>query len=723
MLKRIVLVVAVACMFVSGYMSAAHAWPVYGRQEFYGYFKNKYDNWGDDVWNSGIPTSVNTANEFITYVKAKLAKGTNTQDGVGAAFIIQTMIGSSRTLPPSAAQIADWEARVRYADSKGWITWGKTVNYKLTSYYQGPCSGANCDQGGPDPTDDAFYEHSTTHSASAIVFTDGSKTVYQLRYACANPIGVISPLADSPEYTMSGSSTVSDTTVVPGQTVTFTHKLTNAGPDSAPNVSWRVYDQNGTSKANGSYSTFTQSTKTVNTNNVTVPNNALPGTKYCQYVHYSPKDENGGSGDSSQACATVIADFNLTPTVTASATSVQQGDNVTFTYKVYNPGPTPSTTTTCKVVGNQHGSGYTPLPQQDTNRTSDAGYSAPGTTCPQNFYVNATVTVATETVNVGNLSPGSYVCRSLVINPKDENGGYRASAEACVVIAKTPYVQFLGNDVWAGGGFSSISPTCNNAADITTSSHKLGDNSIAGSLGEYGAFALGEITNFGSASQAITSPTAALGKQLTFSNVDNNNLGYYAAAQHCMTDYVALYSGTAVTAEPATIDVGGRPTGTWQVNGNRTFHGTMPNGSEQIYLVNGNVTIDADLKYSNSYGGLADIPSLVIIATGDILVKGAVTQMDGLFVTKGTFKTCSDAPAGNLSVNDCNKQLTVNGAVIANAVSLMRTFGADGNNDNDRKKPAEIFNFSEEMYLNSALTGSTSITPRIVDEDDLPPRY
>ena len=77
-----------------------------------------------------------------------------------------------------------------------------------------------------------------------------------------------------------------------------------------------------------------------------------------------------------------------------------------------------------------------------------------------------------------------------------------------------------------------------------------------------------------------------------------------------------------------------------------------------------------------------------------------------------------------MSVNGiCNRQFTVNGAVVAGSLTLLRTYGADGNNDNDRKRPAEIFNFNAEMYLQSALNGSNSNTLRTVDEKDLPPRY
>ena len=708
-MKKIILAIAVAASFLIGYAGSAKAWPVYGRNEFYGYFSNTYDDYGNVVFNGGIPTSVNTANEFINFILGKLSSGPGSWDGVSAAFTIQTMIGSARNNPPTAAQIADWEARVRYADSQGWINWHTIVSYQLNTFYQGTGTG-------PNPNDDAFFDDGITKSDWGIQFTDGSKTVYQIRFACGNPVGVISPLAAAAKYSITGTSSVSDTTVVPGQTVTFTHKLTNSGPDRAPAETFNVF-QGSTNKGSGTVAVDVL-TRTVNTNNFTVPNGALPGTKYCQYVHYTPVDQDGGAANSADACATVVANFDLTPTVTPSTGSAQQNDSISFTYTVYNVGPTPSTSVDCKAVSGTHGPGYTPLPQQDVDRNPDNGFALG---CPRNFALGTT-TLGTETVSVGSLSPGSRICRSLVVNPKNGSGGPRASAEACVVIAKTPYVHFQGNDVWAGGGFAAVNPACNAASKITTSAHALKDGTVAGGGVEYAAFALGKITNFGSAGQAIINPAAPAGKMLTFSNTDSANLGFYGAPQHCITDYISTYSGTPITTQPATIDVN-QPSGTYQINGAHTFHGNVPNGSQQIWLVNGDVTIDSDIKYSDSYNGVGDIPSLVIIATGNILVQHTVQQMDGLFVTRGTFNTCSDAPSGNLSINDCNNQLVVNGSVIAGSLTLLRTYGADGSDDTARKVPAEVFNFSPEMYLDSALNGANATTLQTVDEKDLPPRY
>ena len=323
--------------------------------------------------------------------------------------------------------------------------------------------------------------------------------------------------------------------------------------------------------------------------------------------------------------------------------------------------------------------------------------------------------------------PGSRICDVITITSPTEDKYFARPADrtdsACVTIAKAPYVDFMGNDVWAGGGFVDVSPTCNAGSKIQTVAHVLPSGGVAGSVTEYGGFALGHIIDFGSASKALPDPAGPNGKLLTFSNKDSSNLGYFGAPRHCINDYIAKYSTIAPTGEPNPINVGTRPTGTWHIVGNRNFSAaTMPVGSQQIYYIEGNVTITGDIKYPTNYNGPAEIPSLVIIATGNITVQSAVGQMDGMFVTKQSFTTC-DPPGGPLSVLICNRQLVVNGPVVAQRLTLLRTFGADGPDDNSKKRPAELFNFNAELYLHNALVGDQHSTVRTTSEQDLPPRY
>lgn len=757
--KRVLLLLTIAAAFLVGYAGATKAWPLYGRDPFYGYFTNVRDTAGDDVFYGGIPHSVNTADKFINFILAKLSAGPGTQDGTGAAFIIQTMIGSSRNKPPTATEINTWIRGVKYAELNGWLHFETVVNYRLNSMYQGPCTTPTCTPGGPNPIDDTFYDESATHTDSAIVFTDGTKPLYQIRYSCANPIGVAVPLVIPNDYHFDGESFIDgndrntpaslpvtgrkNLLVWPGDTVRYFHFVWNWGTGGGttryaawkhPRVTvldsafWTLApDMAGAPFRPNPGNIFLNAgeNQVVNWNAFTIPNTANVGDTFCQHIGFIPTAWNApGPTDKldKQSCAEVAYHYSLDPIAVADKAAAQQGDSVTFTYSVHNSGPTTSRSTACSVVGNNRSPGYTPLPQQNGTRTSDPGYVGPGTGCPRTFAANTTPTLVTETITIGNLAPGSRVCRSLVIDPKDQWGGALTSEEACVVIAKAPYVHFTGNDVWAGGNFPDVSAACDSTSKITTVAKTL-SSTTAGSLGEYGAFALGKITNFGSASKALVDPVAPTGKMLTFSNTNSANLGFFGAPQHCINSYISAYNGTTVTSQPGTIDVGGAGNGTWHTTGNHTFRGTMPNGSQKIYLVEGDVTIDNDLKYTDSYGSLGDIPSLVIIATGSILVRDNVKQMDGIFVAKNTFNTCSNAPSGNLSVNDCKEQLTVHGSVIAGRLSLMRTYGAEGSNDDDRKRPSEIFYTGAEMYLRNALTGSSVNTMRVVDERDLPPRY
>lgn len=730
-IKLLVLAIVTAASFMIGFAGAAFAGVIFGRQydawwDGYGYFLNQFGSCPatprDDVMPGGISPNINDPTTFIDAILSPL-NGPDAQKRTGAAFIIQTMRGETvnRNKPPTNAQITDWENRVYYAASQGRIKYGQTFTFRLNSCYQG--------NSGSRPDDDMFWD--TVNSgmgievALGIRFLDANgNPVYDIQYKCANPVGQIGGIPPAPSYTVTGRTTVSSPTVLPGQRVTFSHYLKNSGPDAA-SVSWSTKDGNTNATiTNGSNAVAANTEVNVNNETFTVPNNAAFGTKYCRYISFSPQANGTGSGNGATVCTTVVSRFNITPVAVPSSSTAQQGDTITFTYSIINAGPTRTQTLSCTVAGQNEPSGYTPLPQQDVNRTPAVVPQPSPMNCNQEFPTGNT-TVAVESVPVGTAAVGSHICRSLVINPKDQNGGYRSSAEVCVTIAKSPYVQFMGNDVWAGGNFAAVNAACNNSSKIQTVAHTLRDGSVAGSAVEYGAFALGKITNFGSANKALVDPAGPAGKALTFSNLIDTNLGNYGAPQHCINDYVSLYTKTAKDSAAAAIDVGTQASGTQlDVTGPHSFSGTMAAGSKQIYLVEGDVTITGDLKYPANYSGPDQIPSLIIIATGNITVNRGVQQMDGLFVARGQFFTCDVAVGSTLTVNPpCEKQLVINGAVKAGKLQLLRTFGADGADDTSRKRAAEIFNFSPEMYLNSALYGNNTNVLQTVDEKDLPPRF
>jgi hypothetical protein len=646
-MKRLLLIIGIVVSFFVGYSISAKAYPSpwpYGRAPDHGYFTDAVDSSGWEVLNqycnngfgsfrynngrnfcNSIPLSVNSAASFIAFIEDRLANGApggsygDPRARTGAAFIVQTMIGSSRNRPPTAAEMNTWRTLVTQYAAAGRVNWNTSAHsFTLNTFYQGTDNN-------PSPNDDAFYDAFNT--GAAIVFYNSSGGVaYALRRECANPVG-----------------------------------QGNLAPLPPP------------------------------------------------------------------------IDFNLTPSVSASATTGSEGDQVTFTYSVANGGPTVSNLVGCTALGNTRAPGWSPLPQQDVARTSDPAFVGPPTNCPRTFSVGGPQQVASEIITLGNLAPGTRVCRSLVINPRDEVGGPRTSAESCVLIAKTPYVRFMGNDVWAGGGFASVNPACNISAKITTVGRTLTSGAKAGSVGEYHAFALDQITSFGSAGHVLSQYGAVgdVSRMLTFANSEPtvSRLGYYGAAAHCINDYTANYVSAPAIA-PGTYAVNGRGSGTWRIPGNLTLNGTMPAGGQQVYYATGDVTINANLTYPAAYANFAAIPSLVVITTGNIYVAPNVTQLDGVFIARGdgvgtgVFYTCWPKNEPVSVTHPCNaNQLTVNGAVAAARLDLLRSFGATGATDALRQDPGEVFMFSPEVYLRNALSSSSSPTAETMNLLDLPPRF
>lgn len=733
MIKRIVVILLLAGAFLVGYGASAEAWPVKGRNEHRGYFRNQLDTSGDFVWRPdtgpaacrgtgfAIPTDINTKSEFIDFVICKLDRG-SAQERVGAAFIIQTMLGEAKTCPnsvcrPPDSDITEWETRIMNPSLS--VNWNSNRSFTVNSFYQGCCGD------GSDPVDDAFYPDNG--SGLSIVFGTGSGA-YVLRRQCANPVGngSLGTLPDAPQFNMggnteiqnstTGATTTGNMTVQPGERIRFRHYLRNTGPDSTSpaTIDWVARNTNtGIRTGDGNAGTFSddQRKNVFNEPFFTIPLGAAAGSQHCRRIEWNPENQNGGNDQGTIRCAVVAAAYDLVPVTSADKTTVQDGDTVTFTFTVDNTGANNSPSVNCTVNGSQPGG----IP------------GPPSTSCPQVFTWNAAspTVVATQTVTISGQPAGSRICRSLTVNPATPSGNPRTSTEVCVTIVKTPFVHFLSGDVWAGGGFTTVPPgTCGEQAVIETRSRRINPTETAGSGVTHVAFALGQITQFGSASKALV---GGEGQRMTFSNTNATELGNFGAPQHCIDDYAANYQ-SAPAIGGGTIDVGAAGSGAWRVTGNATFHGNVPNGSRKVYLVQGDATISSNITYSGSYANSGEIPSLVIISVGNtgtggsIQVEQGVQQMDGIYVTRGTFFTCfpKTEPA---TAGTCNQQLTVNGAVKARSLDLHRTFGSEGGTPEERQRPAEVFNLQSEVYLRNALnmTSQTTITTDSVRE--LPPRF
>lgn len=291
-----------------------------------------------------------------------------------------------------------------------------------------------------------------------------------------------------------------------------------------------------------------------------------------------------------------------------------------------------------------------------------------------------------------------------------------------------PYVKFYGNDVFAGAVFDDnndgVCATPSESSILTNNTVKDfgGENYTVGSSVEYAAFAIDTMGGAG-----VSDPFATAGRRhgtqfllatsvpagLAFGNFEGGakmSIGDFAGGARCVPDYFANRPSSAQNVTSSSFDMNGKD-GAYYRDGDLIINGgTVAAGNNVTLYVSGDLHIEVGTTLA-PYTGIDDIPSLWIIAEGDITIRGGigspVTQTDGVLVTKGTLRTCT-TPLGNryadtVMYSQCNSKLTIRGAAIAGNVELLRTNGtladADPNEPQSSTTIGEVFEFLPEIYL------------------------
>ncbi len=731
--------VGAAAFFMGfGAMTYAATWThtIYGRWQFDGYFYNINDNYGTYVFprydpnvpsttgcepssNSGdaIPSWVDNAYNFKNFILCKLnSNNPNTairaQERVGAAFIIQTMIGTSRTNPPSSAQITEWENMVDNYSQEGYVQWDATISYTVNSYYQGTNSG-------PNPVDDAFYSN-VGSSAHVIVFHNPvTGKTYAIRRYCANTLGDtnIGPPGQI-SWSLGGTTTASKTSVYPLQSVTFTNQVGNKGPNPAwfdwgVHYCWNAcsggYSSGYSTHATGSVTSLSAgNVDTVNTWTYTIPSN-ITATKMCVWVSYTNSSgPNTGGWHSAMQCVNIIRPTTSCGSLTIPNQPIGPTDQYTLNSSVNVSGPTTT-------INSSNTTYYVEVSGPNVASNNNVPFTVGTNTLSSSYQSSPTNDAGVYTVYWG-------------INSSATNN-VRCGPQTFTV-AYSPYFSVTGGGIAAGAGFGS------NCSETSADIESWNDNTsrspnFFGAGSEDSAIATGTITNFVSGmGLGPTDFSSQYGHGLSFANYSNSlsdaptNYGgsFGTNSVPCLTDYYGTKSTAANVQSLLSTDVNASnlSSGNYSVGGpGETIYlnaSLIPQGTVITIYAQGNVVITGNIGYSPYT--LATIPRFNLYVEGNIYVQPSVTELHGVYTAQknstsgGDIVTCALLPTDvSEPYGACNQPLTVVGSMDAEGhLELTRTYGNLANVPGRAPAaPAETFEYNPELWLNALNGDSTNV--------------
>jgi hypothetical protein len=205
---------------------------------------------GGEGVNNAIPSSINSAAEFIPWVQKYLFNSAGTSynyNKAGAAFIVDGMLGRWGTdygttaagIAYAQANFTRWSDIVRSYEAGGQITWSTAttlpIGYVNSMHACWP-SVPNCDKtniASYDSQDFAFFKNNVAEASHILTFHNADGTDFEIRRECANLVGNLDGL-DNPDFNLTPAVGVTvngaaATAAEPGDTVRFTYTVNNSG--------------------------------------------------------------------------------------------------------------------------------------------------------------------------------------------------------------------------------------------------------------------------------------------------------------------------------------------------------------------------------------------------------------------------------------------------------------------------------------------------------------
>lgn len=705
--------------------SCQNLYPPGGPACGHGFFFNGTDNFGTDVWVGGVNPATNSAPALINEVRSKMnCNGAgvmvNATDSyaTGSAFIILTMLGyPGGTNKNVACQQANrWAGLVNSYAAAGLINFNLNASFIGNTYFQN--SAGTRDDAWEDPSSKTWGGTATMIS---FFKPDKSGVLYSIKRSCANPVGILQALQplNPPSGNLNPPTPPPPAPGVnPGNDLVNSHCGAATGHATYSNATGVIVPLIITYTINGATTTVAAGTDPANGGFFY---NATPASVRTSLspisVHAYAKDldptkpnlELAGSPMTLGPCivpAPTCGGFTTSPTIIEKNTpyvvtaTVDYGNSAAldqviiqepgaYFYMDIHPPTGPASLNNSPLAP--------PYP-------ANPKLTRAGAVLTLTLNQPATGGTGTYIINWG-INRGGSVSDPGMINC---GGAGPAPPRASFDVVDIPIFRVARGDASAGAGMAiggtdcAAGPTPQNTKASIVGWNKGGSGAFGGAGTQYAALAFNHLQDFATA-QGSAAPPAARPDGLAFANtadagisVGTGIFGGQFDGTACIPDYYKNAKGV--------------------LNGNQTIGGQLVLNnlpavpSHKTIYVNGDVYITGNIIFTGSitgYASASEIPSFNIVATGNIFIDKSVTQLDGLYVAQKNIYTCATGfaalPLDSALYNTCKQSLTVNGALIAKQIRLMRTVGSLSSGGT-----AEVFNFTPEIWLGLANDSSLS---------------
>lgn len=704
-LSMVLVVLAPAQAAYAAYCSGSYR----GRDACQGYFTGDMSKLGgvDDLISGG--TSAYGPKAFTDEIDAALTGGGG-QDSVGAAFIIANSFGKDGTDFSSKANgqtwarnnFDEWKAIIFAYDAAGYINWSRLIN-TATAANMGGGAGEYRNSAWFGDIGDSAFHNKADEEIRVIEITTPSGGYFRLQRICLNLVGKLSnlnslPSTINPQVFVNGENNNNVVVDASSGATSFEHriKVTNYG-GSEHKVSYKVQESVNTDETcNAPYTTIKDDTATVNSNADIVvwgPSDVAwdrsTTRRICQRLNITDRDGATIAGSNPQRRWATVRSGTITFGVTTDPLGIVE------------PGAAFSMDGSVRalpVAGNSF-----PMTYSITYTNSIPGISPPaargGSVTVSALYTDNNP--FSGTIPIGTPA-GTKVCIKVEVTNPTQSRYFSSpdrSEELCIKVVNKPVFQVRGGDTVAGSSIDEGS--CSSGPASMIGGWNINAAPFTGAGTTFAAYATDVIKGFATArdTNGVSAPSG-----LAFANTikSGENYGGFFDRVPCMSNQWAVPSTIATITVP---EIGNKPGSNVYAlpSGNKTIGNiTVNSGVQQVIYIAGDLTIDNNILYNrtSSWATRKSIPALKFVVSGNIIINGNVTQIDGVYAAKGSIDTCQ-YPIDATMYDGCKTKLVVNGALVSasktGGINLKRTYGSvrtatPGN-------AAEEINYRSEVWM------------------------